>query len=167
MKVLLLIYLLVFSPSLFSQDIETDQESKSEIKKLAFIVGNWKGTGWMMGRDGQKHNFIQTEKISFKLDSTAILIEGLGLDNGKVIHNAMAIINFKKDSKSYNFRSYLANGRNGDFKAELIDGVLYWYPNDNIRYIISLSASGQWVEVGEMKRGSEWFKFFEMTLEKQ
>jgi hypothetical protein len=40
----------------------------------------------MMGRDGSKHEFTQTEKVQFKLDSTALLIEGLGTDQGQLVH---------------------------------------------------------------------------------
>jgi hypothetical protein len=44
----------------------TDKEAQEAISKLTFIVGDWSGTGWMMGRDGQKPAFNQTENISFK-----------------------------------------------------------------------------------------------------
>ena len=120
-----------------------------------------------MGRDGQKHPFNQTETIRFKLDSTAILIEGLGKSNEQVTHNAMAIVTYNRSENNYNFRSYLSTGRTGDFKAELIDGKFYWYPNDNMRYIIYLNDNGQWYETGEMSSDNAWFQFFEMTLDKQ
>ena len=150
----------------FSQSFETDSLSKSKISELAFMVGNWKGTGWMMGQGG-KSEFEQTEKIQFKLDSTAILIEGMGKANGKIVHNALAILTYNKTDSNYSFRSYLQNGQNAEFKAELIDKKLYWYPNENVRYIIWLNEKGQWYEKGEYKREDKWFQFFEMTLDKE
>jgi len=150
----------------FSQSFETDSLSKSKISELAFMVGNWKGTGWMMGQGG-KSEFEQTEKIQFKLDSTAILIEGMGKANGKIVHNALAILTYNKTDNNYSFRSYLQNGQNAEFKAELIDKKLYWYPNENVRYIIWLNEKGQWYEKGEYKREDKWFQFFEMTLDKE
>jgi len=30
------------------------------VSKLALIVGDWKGEGWMMGQDGQKHLRAET-----------------------------------------------------------------------------------------------------------
>ena len=150
----------------FSQSFETDSLSKSKISELAFMVGNWKGTGWMMGQGG-KSEFEQTEKIQFKLDSTAILIEGMGKANGKIVHNALAILTYNKTDNNYSFRSYLQNGQNAEFKAELIDKKLYWYPNENVRYIIWLNKKGQWYEKGEYKREDKWFQFFEMTLDKE
>ena len=150
----------------FSQSFETDSLSKSKISELAFMVGNWKGTGWMMGQGG-KSEFEQTEKIQFKLDSTAILIEGMGKANGKIVHNALAILTYNKTDNNYSFRSYLQNGQNAEFKAELIDKKLYWYPNENVRYIIWLDEKGQWYEKGEYQREDKWFQFFEMTLDKE
>lgn len=163
----ILTVLLLSTTATFAQMEKTDKEAKEAITKLSFIVGDWAGTGWMMGPDGQKHRFEQTENISFKLDSTAILIEGIGKTDGKITHNALAIVTFIKDDESYKFSSYLSTGRSGDFKGELIDGKFYWYPNETMRYIIYLNDQGQWYETGEMKRGKEWFQFFEMTLDKK
>jgi len=150
----------------FSQMSETDSISKANIKKLKFMVGNWKGTGWMMGRNG-KSEFEQIEKIEFKLDSTAVLIEGKGMTNGKVIHNALAILTYDKTKDNYIFRSYLPSGMNAEFKAELIDNKLYWYPNEYVRYIIWQNEKGQWYETGENKRENTWNQFFEMTLDRE
>lgn len=163
----LLISILLLTNMTYGQDLETNQANKKEVSKLAFLVGDWKGNGWMMGQDGQRHLFSQTENVSFKLDSTAIVIEGLGMDNGKVVHNALAIIIYNKTDNNYSFISYLANGMDGKFKAELLDGKLNWYLMGNMRYIISINEKGQWYEKGEMKKDDQWFQIFEMTLDKQ
>ena len=158
---------LIFTLSSYGQSLTTDSTSQKEVGKLAFIVGNWEGEGWRMERDGKKHTFTQSEKIQFKLDGTAVLIEGLGKDKDQVIHNALAIITYNKAEKNYSFKSFLSSGLGGSFKAELLDDKLYWYPNESIRYIISLNDSGQWYETGEMNRQGNWFQFFEMTLDKK
>lgn len=152
--------------TVFSQNSETDPILKSKIKELSFMEGNWKGTGWMMNSNG-KSEFSQTEEVQFKLDSTAILIEGKGISNGKVIHNALAILTYDKNKEHYSFRSYLPSGMTAEFKAEIIDNKLYWYPNENVRFIVWLNENKQWYEIGEYKRGEEWNKFFEMTLDKK
>lgn len=146
---------------------ETDQAYKEAVTKLGFLVGDWAGEGWMMGRDGQKHPFAQTEKVRFKLDSTVVLIEGLGKDGESVIHNALAVVSLDKENGNYSFRSYLANGHSNSFRAELVEDDFYWYPGDNMRYIISINEQGQWFEKGEMKGENGWFQFFEMTLDKK
>ncbi len=165
-KILILLVSIIFMNFSYGQSFETDSISQSEVSKLHFITGKWEGKGWMMGANGEKSEFDQTENIQFKLDSTAILIEGLGKNNEKVIHNAMAIISYNKTDKNYTFQSYLQNGRKGEFKAELIDEKLYWYPSTNMRYIIELNDKDQWYEIGEIKRGENWFQLFEMTLDR-
>lgn len=157
--------LLIASTS-FSQMSVADSLSKAKVKELEFIVGNWSGNGWMM-RQGEKAEFDQTEKVEFKLDSTAILIQGMGKSNGEVIHNALAIITYNKTEDNYSFRSYLPNGMNSEFKAEIIDNKLYWYPNENVRYVIWQNANEQWFEKGDYKSEGSWTQFFEMTLAKE
>ena len=149
----------------YSQTSETDSTSKAKIQKLDFMVGSWKGNGWMMGGNG-KSEFKQIEKIEYKLDSTAILIEGKGFSKGKIIHNALAILTYNKNEENYILRSYLPSGINAEFKAEVIKNKLYWYPNKNVRYIIWQNEKGYWYETGEFKRENVWSQFFEMTLEK-
>ncbi|TRO66731.1 hypothetical protein [Christiangramia sabulilitoris] len=152
--------------NLQAQSFETDLETQSKIVDLYFIIGEWEGNGWRISPDGVKHSFEQTEKVQYKLDSTAILIEGKGYTDGKLIHNAMAIITSNKETGEYEFQSYLQNGMKGNFKAELKDDVFYWYPNQNVRYIISIDEEGRWYEKGEFNRQGEWMQFFEMTLSK-
>jgi hypothetical protein len=168
MKRILIFTFAIFLVKLsYSQSVEADSLSKAKISELEFMAGKWKGSGWMMGRDGQKSEFEQSEDIQFKLDSTMLLIEGLGTSQGKVVHNALALITYDKSEDKLVFRSYLQNGQNGEFAAELTDGKLFWYPNPNVRYIVGLNESGQWYETGEFKRGENWTRFFEMTLDRE
>jgi len=164
---LLIALLLMISGFARGQELKTDSLSKSEIGKLEFMTGKWEGTGWMMGRDGKKHEFNQTENIQFKIDGVVMLIEGLGMSKGKVTHNAIAIISYNKEEKNYKFTSHLSSGRGGSFNAELKENKFHWYPNENMRYIIWLNEKGQWYETGEFNRSGKWFQFFEMTLDKK
>lgn len=148
MKTLLAASVLFISSTAPAQHAGTDQENKQQVTRLAFIVGDWAGKGWMLGRDGEKQPFTQTETIRFKLDSTAVLIEGEGRHEGAVIHDALAIITYDKGAGAYSFHSHLANGRTGKFKAELIDDRLFWYPGESMRYIIGINDQGQWYETG-------------------
>lgn len=168
MRSLLLLLIVVFFglKSMTSQSYETDKEAQANIQKLNFIIGEWKGKGWRMSPDDNKYTFDQTEIIQFKLDSTAVLIEGKGYSNGEVIHNAMAIITSDKESGNYSFQSFLQNGMKGSFKAEIQEGALYWYPIENIRYIIKIHDNGEWFETGEYNMQGKWIQFFEMKLKK-
>ena len=46
------------------------------------------------------------------------------------------------------------------------EGKFYWFPNEQVRYIITLNEKGQWFEIGEYNMGDRWIQFFEMTLDK-
>jgi len=101
----LLILLTLCSTLLLGQDFKTDSISKLELSKLEFLIGEWEGEGWIMGRDKQKHAFQQTENIQFKIDGVAILIEGLGKSNGQITNNSLAIISYNKKDRNYTFQS--------------------------------------------------------------
>ena len=156
----------VISFNLHAQQPATDPVNKSEISKLMFLTGKWEGKGWMMGQDRQRHTFDQTEDLTFKLDSTLLVIEGHGKSDGRDVHDAFAIVAYNKESKQYDFTSFLANGQKGTFKAELKENKLIWYPTDNMTYIIEVNEKGQWHEIGEMTMNGNTFRFFEMTLDK-
>jgi hypothetical protein len=154
------------SSLLYAQGYDQNKVCRTAIKKLDFISGKWVGEGWMIGKDGQKQTFTQTENVQIKLDSMIILIEGTGKKGEHIIHNALAVISYNKTENKYDFHSYLSDGRSGTYSAELIGNTFYWYPMGNIRYVIEINEDGEWFETGEMKRGEEWFQFFEMTLKK-
>ncbi len=166
---LVITFILVLSVTMVSkaqQPQTVDKEAQVEIAKLEFLTGNWKGTGWIYTQQGIRDTFDQTEVVQFKNEGTALLVEGRGVSKGVVIHNALAIITPDKEG-AYNFDSYLFSGRSGNYKGEMKgENLFYWYPSEFIRYIITLNEKGQWFEKGEMKRGDNWFQFFEMTLDK-
>lgn len=164
MKIILIILLMFIAGTATGQESQDVNVLKEEIQKLSFIVGEWEGEGWMMGRDGTKHSFLQSENVQFKLDSTAILIEGIGKSENQIIHNAIAVIRFNLNEGNYTFTSFLSTGQGGEFIGEVIDEKFYWYPNENMRYIIELNDEGQWFEKGEIKQSGKWLQFFEMTL---
>ena len=153
-----------------------DFAAKSEaMKKLAFLAGNWEGTGSIQFGDG-KSEFHGTEEVEQKIGGLAVVVEGLHkiqLPDGKerVIHNALGIISYSPKSESYQFTAHLATGRSGNYPAKLIDDTTFeWMipdsPVGKIRYTIKIEKD-TWHEVGEISRdGKEWSKFFEMTLKK-
>lgn len=149
-----------------AQNYETDSIVQEEVLKLNFLIGEWKGSGWIIGQDMIKRTFDQTETVQFKLDSTAVLIEGKGVTNGKKVQEAMAIITYQGESNQYDFQSFLPSGQKGNYKSELTDGAFYWYPTNFIRYIIRVNEQGQWYEIGEINKVGNWYQFFEMTLDK-
>ena len=150
---------------------------KSEMKKLASWVGEWKGTGWMMTGPGQRHTSSITEKVTSKLDGMVFIIEGRGLtkaEDGKerVVHDALAVLSYDEKAKLYRFRTHEVNGRSIESELKMIDGGMQWsfrdpQRNSTIRFTAKMDGK-TWNEVGEVSLdGTTWLKFMEMTLQKQ
>lgn len=149
----------------------------AEMKKLDFLVGQWKGDGWIEFAPGQRRTFTQTETVQSKLSGLVLLIEGLG--KGKTsgseqevtVHNALGVVSYDNQAKLFRWRAYQADGRSVDTEAKVTDRSLEWgFGNaqmGNIRFTIQLTEAGQWFEIGEVSRdGKNWKKFFEMTLQR-
>jgi hypothetical protein len=52
-------------------------QAQTENNPLSFMVGTWKGSGWMMTQSGKQSNDI-TENVICKLDCAVLSVEGLG-----------------------------------------------------------------------------------------
>jgi hypothetical protein len=146
------------------------------MKKLAFLVGEWKGEGWMEFAPGQRRTFRGTEVVERKLDGLLLTIEGVhrgqveGKDEVVVVHNAFVLVSYDEKAKRYRFQAYTAQGNHEDTEAKVGEGQLIWgmkVPQfGEVRYTITRNEKGHWFEVGEVSPdGKEWRKFFEMTLE--
>lgn len=147
------------------------------MKRLDFLVGEWKGEGWTEFVPGKRGTASITEKAQSKLGGLVLLIEGLGTTRapGKqedvVVHNAMAVLWYDHPAKLYRLRSFLADGRAVDAEAKFIGEAFQWGFRSpyggNIRYTIKLTEKGEWFEIGEMSEdGNTWRKFHEMTLQR-
>lgn len=150
---------------------------KAEMNKLSFLVGNWKGEGWIVTPDGQRRTFRQTERIQSKLGGTAILIEGEGKsrvgDKGEEVtmFQSLAIINYDDRGKRYRFLSQTNQGYYNESEARIIEGGMEWGfhlpQGGRIRYTIKLTEKGEWFEIGEFSQDEKaWRKFHEMTLQR-
>ena len=149
----------------------------NEMKRVNFLVGQWKGEGWIDFGQGQRR-FTETESVQSKLAGQVLLIEGLGKtvvdgkETGTTVHNAIALVSYDEKAKTFRFQAHQAAGRSVDTEARVTDGALEWGFTDEragtIRFIIKLNDAGKWFEIGEGSRdGKTWHKFFEMTLQRQ
>jgi hypothetical protein len=145
----------------------------AEMKKLDVLVGNWKGEGWAFTRSGRTE-FISTERVERQLDGLLLVIEGLhhqkleGGKEGRVVHNAYAVVSYDPPGMGYLFDAYQLNGQHINAKAKLAGpGTFEWgftSPQGTIRYTIKFDDN-RWNEVGEVSQdGTTWRKIFEMNL---
>lgn len=77
------------------------------MSKLDYLVGQWRGEGWILMGRNEHRTFRQNETVQSKVDGTVLVIDGLGkgIKAGEVaepvIHNAFAVISYNKDAKTF------------------------------------------------------------------
>lgn len=148
------------------------EEQRAAMEKLRPMVGEWQGTGWILGPEGRAE-FTGGEIVQSKLDGLALLVEGAFFreEAGRKIptHTTLGVITFDPASNAYRFKSWLATGTTGERELKLIDQGWEWEiknPQGTIRYRATFSHD-EWFEFGERSRdGSSWQKFFEMRLKR-
>src|SRR5262249_7190817 len=149
---------------------------REAMKKLDFLVGQWKGEGWMEFAPGQRRTFKGAEVVQRKLDGLLVSMDGehRGQVGGKgeevVVHSAFALVSYDEKAKRYRFQAFTGRGNFEDTEAKVSDGQMVWgmkVPQfGDVRYTIKLDDKGRWVEIGEVSRdGKVWQRFFEMTLQ--
>ena len=144
--------------------------AQSGMEKMEPMVGIWQGDGWFMDQSGARLEFTQEEEITRELGNSALLIKGKGTSNGRIVHNAMAIVMYDSATSTFNFHSFLADGRKLDTQIEeLGNGKYEWgfeTPRGQIKYSIEINDD-KWYEKGEFSPdGSNWFPFIEFNLTK-
>ncbi len=171
-------FLLLCFTSLTAVSAQTGSINSSEMKSLDFLVGQWRGEGWILMGQNERRTFRQNETVQSKVDGTVLVIDGLGkgVKTGdtveSVIHNAFAVISYNRDAKTFRWQAFKGDGTSFDVQPEITGKTIVWGFQDpragQIRFTIKLNEKGQWFETGEMSRdaGKTWFKFFEMILDK-
>lgn len=163
---------LTFQP-VSAQDFSS--EVKEKIGEFDFIIGTWKGEGWVFTPQGKETSSV-TENIQYGVENTIIRMEGKGvkkLEDGseQIVHDALGILSYDVFRKKYKLNSFIARGMQTEASIELgEDGkVIWWFdagPSNTIRYTLNVK-DGRWNEIGEMSSdGENWRQFFEMNLEK-
>ncbi len=144
-----------------------------EMKKLNFLVGEWRGDAWAMIEQNKRETAKQTETVQFKLNGLTLLVEGVGkTTDGKdrIVHHAMAIISYDTVKKVHRVSAYQANGQAIEAEAKVGNNTLEWgfkRGDGTIRFTIKLTEKGEWYEAGDFSPdGKNWFKFMEMTLQR-
>ncbi len=145
-------------------------DGASALSKLDFMVGTWKGAGWMMLGPGKRAEFTQTEVVTKKLSGALITIEGDGRDAGNAerhVHDAFATLYFLPESGEIHFTAF-SGGNRLDVVPVIGEKMFQWgfdAPYGKTRFTLDYTT-GQWHETGELSRdgGKTWMKNFEMTL---
>ena len=150
-----------------------------EMRKLDFLVGEWKGEASMQSGPDKGENALQSEVVRSKLDGKVLLIEGTGRRKladggaGEVVHDAIGVVSFDEKTKTYRFDAWTeragyvqawfdaGDDHSARWGFDIPDG------GGKVRYTISLTDNGTWREVGEFSHdGNRWMQFLEMNLKK-
>ncbi len=155
----------------------TSVYAQTESNPLSFMVGKWKGSGWMMTQNGKQYNDI-TENVVCKLDCAVLSVEGLGTKTDSLtkklitVHDAFGVISKDTKSNKWVMRAY----KKGEvIDAEIVfvsENVIQWelpIPNNGgvMRFTTDFSTPNKWIGKGEYSRdGQSWMVIMETGLTK-
>jgi hypothetical protein len=146
--------------------------AREKMQALAFLVGEWQGVAWIQMGPSRRDEVSQREWVEWRAGGELLLIQGRGVSNGSVVHDALATIIWDARAGRYEMWTYRAGSGSGRPTIEVGDQRIVWgldVPNGKVRYTIALDPEGRWVEKGEHSSdgGATWNEFFGMTLEKR
>lgn len=175
-KAIVVLALLFALPNLLPAQTPVS-EAQQAMKKLNFLVGQWKGEGWVQFGPGQRQTVNATETVQSRLGGEVLLIEGLGKSKGEgnqpemTGHDAIAFFYYDSKAKVFRFQAHRAGGLAIDSEAKVTDRTFEWGFQDEragtIRFTMKLTDKDEWFEIGEFSQdGKTWHKFLEMTLQR-
>lgn len=145
---------------------------KAEIGKLSWMVGTWEGEGWSQ-RGAERIEFLQTERVSLKLDGQTLQVEGEGrskADASKVAFRALGVVFYDPYANGVRLVSWTQEGHWAVSPMTVDASGFRWElktPNGTVRYTTKRDGA-TWNEVGEWSPdGATWSKFIEMNLKKK
>jgi hypothetical protein len=151
--------------------------AQSESNSLSFMVGQWKGSGWMMTQSGKQFTRI-TEKVACQLDCAVLSVEGKGTKFDSlqqqeiVVHDAYGVISKDAQNNTWVMRAY----KKGDvIDAEIVivsERVIRWdlpipTQGGTMRFTTDFTTPDKWKGKGEYSRdGQTWMVIMETELNK-
>lgn len=155
---------------------EAQQPAERPAEALHFLIGEWEGTGWAAGPDGQRGEFRVHELIESRAAGHAVSLQGRGWARfgpdapEAVVHDAFGLIWAGYDG-AYHIRSVVMQGHTIEGRIDVNEAGFQWGfdagPMGETRYTTTVE-DGVWREVGERRADAdaEWEIFLEMTLER-
>jgi hypothetical protein len=140
------------------------------LNKLNFMVGHWRGSGWIIGAGGVRQNFDQTEKVTKKVQGTVLTVDGEGTDPAdpsRVVDSALAVVNYNDTTQQYRWEAF-SQGFVTETAPVVGDHTFQWSLVETgvtIRYSLTFTST-TWHEIGEVTTdgGQTWHQNFQMDL---
>jgi hypothetical protein len=160
--------LLVAAPAGAQED-----DLRDTMRPLEYLVGQWEGPAWYVGRDGARVEVLQTEDVYSAAGGHVIVVQGTGyaLDAegapGEAIYNAFGVVSNDPETGGYFIDAY-NEGRHIRTDLELTEDGFEWgfeAGGRRVRYVMIVDEEGRWVETGSVMTGPDrWMDFVQMTL---
>jgi hypothetical protein len=134
---------------------------RAAMKKLDFLNGRWTGEARLLRGPGGAVALVQTEEAQYKLEGLILMIEGVGRtkSGGQPVLQALGIISYDDESKTYHMRAY-NDGRFLETEVKLLEegkGITWGFSLGEIRTksVLQISDKGEWTELTEITIGSQ------------
>jgi hypothetical protein len=134
---------------------------RAAMKKLDFLAGKWSGEARILRGSAEPVELTQTEEAAYKLDGLLLTIEGMGRNraDGTVSLQALGIISYEDETKTYRLRAY-NDGRYLETELKLADdgrGIMWGFAQGEIKTksVLRIDEKGQWTELTEIAIGAQ------------
>ena len=119
-----------------------------DISDLAYMVGEWHGTGWIAQQGGPRQTFTVKEHVQVKAGGSVLAIDGAGKDEqGVLVHDAFGLISKTSDG-TLQFQAFKSGQSVGGDMEKTEEGHLVWgfkLPSGQIRYTLDFSTIDVWI----------------------
>lgn len=184
-----LVWLLMLSSPITISSQTPSSTSRKQVEQLDFLIGEWKGKGWMYRLDGSRSAEIsQSTKVKWGKDNSTLSISDkkkypdlriatgppfpVGIQSYPVSSSGDASIYYDEGTKLYYWRWETATGRKTPFPAQIVEPrtlqVKFEFPGGLLVRTIKVTDDGEWHERFDIWLGNKdgWFKSQEIILKK-
>jgi len=145
---------------------------RAAMKKLDFLVGKWAGEAHMLRGPGEAAVMAQTEEAQYKLDGLLLQIEGVGRVDGKPALQALGIVSYDDESRTYHMRAF-NDGRFLETEVKLLDegkGMTWGFTLGQYKTasVLRINDKGDWTELHHITIGEQApMKYMELSVSRQ
>lgn len=153
-------------------------QSQAAMSKLAYLIGEWQGEGWIAMSPGTRTVYRQTERVTQAAHNSALVIHGEGTERDSasrqwlVRFQAAGLLTYDAAERRYRLMTAGGSGRAISVDPEIRDNGFTWGFDAGavkIRYVVTHTADDEWHEIGEMSPdgGKSWRQFMGMSLRRR
>lgn len=167
----LLLFFTSFLMTSFAQ--KGNPEQKAAIKKMQWLIGDWRGTSTVLV-DGLKRITNIKESVQTALDGTILQITVRATDKDSstrlqsLAYTSFSVISYDIKKQVYRWTTWRNNGNDYDQYPFTVGDNFFEYTSENndgkVRYKGMLGSKGEFLETGEFLKKDSWQQFINMKL---